>query len=663
MKRLLVLLFIITCFASKAQDGRYLKLDGVDSNVSLGMDTLNCNWSVEAWVRGDDTTWKESEVIIGGGYYSDINIVDKLPVVLKNGKLHNTYSGATSAQVLDDKWHHIAVTCGSTTGTTLYINGKNVAHSDKVSSIVPGVVGADQTKESVFGGDIDELRIWRCELSESSINEWMNRPLTSSHPKFKHLKGYYPFDEQSSDVYLNWAANGPISFHARNDRMDYYGSSNITPTESCDNEEFAAKRSKKELFNAVEIASEWDSPQGSLDQQIIKLRIAISGSKGASELTDMVLDISQTTDLTDIDNISLYYTGSEPKSSVKERLASFKPQNRTHLNLSYNLNSGINYFLVTFDVSKSAKWSNRLAATVESFSINGKRHTPLKSNDYYAKQITPASDDKSVVRVLQWNIWHGGVHMGSDGRAYIIDLIKAVDADIITLQEGYGAQDRIAKALGFNLQTKSSKDNLALLSRYPITKIATKNSFQSNPAFITLPSGERVYINDCWLRYAYNPEYTCCYGSQGLDTDIWIKEDIERPTFDMQKIFNEDLYPYVNDSMVQLISGDFNSCSHLDWTHRTKHLHYGYGDVDFPTSQLMYDNGFVDSYRVVNPDEVTHQGSTYSVIYGQLQNSRIDFIYHKGDIRPLYSKIIRTSEEIDSVWASDHAAVYVIFEL
>ena len=88
MKKVLVLFFAIICFASMAQNGRYLKLDGVDSNVSLGMDTLNTNWSVEAWVRGDDTVWRDSEVIIGGGYYSDFNIVDKLPVVIKNGKLH-----------------------------------------------------------------------------------------------------------------------------------------------------------------------------------------------------------------------------------------------------------------------------------------------------------------------------------------------------------------------------------------------------------------------------------------------------------------------------------------------------------------------------------------------------------------------------------------------
>lgn len=81
--------------------------------------------------------------------------------------------------------------------------------------------------------------------------------------------------------------------------------------------------------------------------------------------------------------------------------------------------------------------------------------------------------------------------MGKDGRERIIDLIKQSGADVVTMQEGYGSQEMIAKAIGFNLQTSSPGDNLCLFSRYPIQKIKTKNTFYSNPAIITLPSGKR----------------------------------------------------------------------------------------------------------------------------------------------------------------------------
>ena len=38
-----------------------------------------------------------------------------------------------------------------------------------------------------------------------------------------------------------------------------------------------------------------------------------------------------------------------------------------------------------------------------------------------------------------------------------------------------------------------------------------------------------------------------------------------------------------------------------------------------------------------------------------MQMSRIDFIYYKGGLKVLSSKIVRTAPEIDYVWASDHA--------
>ena len=58
-----------------------------------------------------------------------------------------------------------------------------------------------------------------------------------------------------------------------------------------------------------------------------------------------------------------------------------------------------------------------------------------------------------------------------------------------------------------------------------------------------------------------------------------------------------------------------------------------------------------------------YQGGTVAAIYGQMQMSRIDFIYYKGGLKVLSSKIVRTAPEIDYVWASDHAAVLTVFEV
>ena len=71
-----------------------------------------------------------------------------------------------------------------------------------------------------------------------------------------------------------------------------------------------------------------------------------------------------------------------------------------------------------------------------------------------------------------------------------------------------------------------------------------------------------------------------------------------------------------------------------------------------------------DSFREINPDEVARPEGTFAVIYGQLQVSRIDFLYYKGkNIKAVSSKIVKTAPEIDDVWASDHAAVLTVFEI
>ena len=78
----------------------------------------------------------------------------------------------------------------------------------------------------------------------------------------------------------------------------------------------------------------------------------------------------------------------------------------------------------------------------------------------------------------------------------------------------------------------------------------------------------------------------------------------------------------------------------------------------------MLDQGYKDSFREINPDEIARPEGTFAVIYGHLQVSRIDFLYYKGNnIRAVSSKIVKTTPEIDDVWASDHAAVLTTFEL
>lgn len=157
-----------------------LCLDGKDNNVRTGIGILKAPWTLEAWIQGDDTEWKETEVIFGGGEYSAFENVDYLPVVIRKGRLSNTKAKLVSSSPLDDRWHHVALTCDGKK-TCLYLDG-NVADSrDTAFAVLPGAIGVNETEESVFGGRMDEVRGWKGALEETCLQGYTaNWPTTGS---------------------------------------------------------------------------------------------------------------------------------------------------------------------------------------------------------------------------------------------------------------------------------------------------------------------------------------------------------------------------------------------------------------------------------------------------------------------------------------------------
>lgn len=664
-------IFIISINAQGAYPNLALHLDGNDNNVRTGIGILKGSWTLETWIKGNDNSWKELEVIFGGGEYSQLNIADYLPLVVKNGRLHSTWADLWSKNVLDDQWHHVAVSCDGFT-TRLYLDGEMIDSKTTAISVLPGAIGVNEGEPTTFGGLMDEVRIWNSALSTETLKEWMGKPLEPIHPQFNTLIAYYNFDDGIKEVSTNWAGKGDQSYHLRNCRNNFYGSAPIAYTVINDNPKFIKPNKQQELFNAVVIDSEWDVDQGCLDNQILKLRIAVTGEQSPLSLTELSLDLSETTALSDINRLHIYYTGKTARSNIKTELfgKGKKPQKKMIYKEgqeSIKLTPGINYFLITADIAEKAGVNNKIKISIPSFKLGENKYTPTIKKGTINKLITEScKNNPNITKVLQWNIWHGGCHLGNNGVNRIIDLIKESNADIITMQEGYGSQQRIKDSLGYYMQTPSLKDNLVLFSRYPITEIIpTKISFNSNPVKLTLPNNRQLLVNACWLRYAYQPEYTCNYPNIGHNIYTWIAEDKKLGLTDIRHILEKDTKPYLTEEDIPIIiGGDFNSCSHLDWTKAAAPLHFGYGPVAFPISQYMQNEGYKDSFREICPDEVTRPEGTIAVIYGQLQVCRIDFLYYKGKgIKAVSSKIVKTAPEIDDVWASDHAAVLTTFEI
>lgn len=275
-----------------------------------------------------------------------------------------------------------------------------------------------------------------------------------------------------------------------------------------------------------------------------------------------------------------------------------------------------------------------------------------------AAQEAPSSGPPGDLKVLAWNIWHGGREDGEEvGPARVVDVIRDSGADLVAMQETYGSGERISEALGFHFHPRGT--NVSIHSRYPIVEdLSVFEEFQCVGALIELPDSSRVAFYSIWLPYdaeiwapgtrdPARPEtlLAACNPSAESLRAIWngIQERLSDPK-------------YADLSIV--VAGDFNSMSHLD-----------YGEVGFdqyeavvawPTSQVLTRAGFRDSYRECNPRIDRSTDSTWSPRFPEQEQDRIDFVYYLptewrgSEWRAAESRVLR--DHADG-FPSDHAAL------
>ena len=283
--------------------------------------------------------------------------------------------------------------------------------------------------------------------------------------------------------------------------------------------------------------------------------------------------------------------------------------------------------------------------------------SPIPRNGLAEQPNTHGSTDE--LRVMAWNIWRGGREDGKEiGPQRVIDVIKQSSADIVAMQETYGSGELIAAGLGFHFHPRGT--NVSIHSRYPVLEdISVFEEFKCAGALIDLPGKRRVAFYSIWLPYG---------------EDIWLEnsrdelpiermlaacqpsaEDLVAMLAAIDKRLDDPKY----DDVLTIIAGDFNSMSHLDYREIAKDQFQQV--INWPTSRLMFEDGFRDSYREANPEINRAADATWSPRFAEQEQDRIDFIYYKSDRwRTNDSKVIQTHPE---KFPSDHAAVVTTLKL
>ena len=204
----------------------------------------------------------------------------------------------------------------------------------------------------------------------------------------------------------------------------------------------------------------------------------------------------------------------------------------------------------------------------------------------------------------------------------------------------------------------------AILSRYPI-KGATPNDLGVELDV----DGRSVYAFNIHLDDAPYQPYQLLdikYGKAPfIDTAEQAVASAEETRGPAIELLREDLAE-ADDADAAFVFGDFNEPSGRDWTEEAVAAGNQPIAVDWPSSQAVEDEGFVDAYREANPDPVEKPAFTWTPTSKPTvkwdHHDRIDYVFARGDDLTVEDASIvgeaeGTSEIVVDPWPSDHRAV------
>jgi endonuclease/exonuclease/phosphatase family metal-dependent hydrolase len=269
-----------------------------------------------------------------------------------------------------------------------------------------------------------------------------------------------------------------------------------------------------------------------------------------------------------------------------------------------------------------------------------------------------AAQTADTIKVSSFNILHGS----SNTRT--VDVIRASGADVAVIQESDGRAAALAQSLGwvyrdfsFDRGAESGNTDVAILSRFPITQTLRSG------VRVQTGVGKEAYVFGAHLpAFPYQP-YDIRDGLLRNESQAINAAKSARGA-QMNQLLAE-MEPYVAGGKAVFLGGDFNEPSHLDWTAAAATARLHAFKVAWPTSTSVFNAGFADSYRVINPNPVTKVGNTWTPVPGPNEvHDRIDMVYAAGVTTSNAQVVGENATNADIVvtnFPSDHRAVVGTF--
>lgn len=184
-----------------------LSLDGSNDYVALN-NILSTAYTKEAWVKRSAGN-RSNNIISGSGGSHAFWAPSSQGFKLSAGHNNSWYSVQDSEALAEDTWYHVAVTYDGSSEMKLYKNGVLVDSATGINPLADGIAAyiGSYNGGNVWGGEIDEVRIWNVARTEEEISENYNQTLTDSETG---LVGYWNFDGDSSSntIIADLSGNG-----------------------------------------------------------------------------------------------------------------------------------------------------------------------------------------------------------------------------------------------------------------------------------------------------------------------------------------------------------------------------------------------------------------------------------------------------------------------
>ena len=144
---------------------------------------------------------------------------------------------------------------------------------------------------------------------------------------------------------------------------------------------------------------------GSTNQQIVGLQVVTSGTITPISLSNIVLNTSGTTNVSDIVNAKVFYTGTSSTFAATSQFGTTvsSPSGDFTVSGSQTLSSGTNYFWLTYDISASAVDNNMVDANSVTLNVAGVDRTPTVTNPGIGRKVLGALSGDYIVSGSMFN--------------------------------------------------------------------------------------------------------------------------------------------------------------------------------------------------------------------------------------------------------------------